>query len=66
MDEIEKIKEIYSNPSDFNNKELLDALTILNQEYEKTKYLIIDLTKHLDTLEEHYQKIQKEYVLRNG
>ncbi len=56
----EKIIEIVSNPQDRSNKDLNECLSFLNDEFEKTKSLIISLTKHLDGVEGSYNKINDE------
>lgn len=54
------LTEIYSNAKDKSNKTLFEARDFLIEEHEKTKQLIIDLTRHLDTVEEYYEGINKE------
>ena len=56
----EKIIEIVSNPQDRSNKDLNECLGFLNDEFEKTKSLIISLTKHLDGVEGSYNTINDE------
>jgi hypothetical protein len=41
-------------------------LDIINNDYETTKDNIIKLTYYLDSLEENYNKVLKEYKKRNG
>lgn len=57
---IEKINNIIKNAKDKPNKDLLDCRDILFEEFEKTKQLIIDLTKHLDAVENNYNIINDE------
>jgi len=38
----------------------------LQEEFEKTKQLIIDLTRHMDTVEIYYEKILKELENRKN
>lgn len=54
------LTEIYKNVKDKPNKVLFDARDFLMDEHEKTKQLIIDLTRHLDTVQEYYEEINKE------
>lgn len=56
----DKIIEIVKNVSDKPNKDLLEARTTLLDEFTKTKELIIDLTRHLEIVEEYYETINKE------
>lgn len=56
----EKLVEIVSNPDVKSNKDLNECLEILNDEFEKTKTLILSLTKHLDSVEGAYDKINNE------
>lgn len=56
----EKLVEIVSSPDVKSNKDLNECLGILNDEFEKTKTLILSLTKHLDAVEEAYDKINNE------
>jgi len=55
-----KLVEIVSSPDVKSNKDLNECLGILNDEFEKTKTLILSLTKHLDAVEEAYDKINNE------
>ena len=56
----EKLVEIVSSPDVKSNKDLNECLEILNDEFEKTKTLILSLTKHLDAVEEAYDIINNE------
>lgn len=56
----EKLIDIVKDVENKSNKDLLTALSVLNDEFEKTKNLIIDLTRHLDLVESHYNLINKE------
>jgi hypothetical protein len=61
-----KTIEVINDPSSSSNSELTLALEIINKDYETTKDTIIKLTYHLDSLEETYNKVLKEYNKRNG
>jgi len=61
---IDKIVEIVTNSENKSNKDLLDAIHILSEEFEKTKDLVIDLTKHMDEVQVMYEKINKELEKR--
>jgi hypothetical protein len=60
MDLLNKIVDISNNVKDKSNKDLFFALNELTDEFEKTKKLIIDLTRHLDNVEEMYNKVNEE------
>lgn len=55
-----KVLEISNDVENAVNKDLITAKNALNDEYEKTKELIIDLTYHLESVEKMYEKIIKE------
>lgn len=56
----DKINNIIENVTDKPNKDLLECRDILADEFEKTKMLIIDLTRHLDVVEKSYNIINDE------
>lgn len=63
----QKILEVSQNLSESTNKDLMNSMELLKQDFEQTKSNIIYLTKHLDGLEFVYNKILKEYESRiNG
>jgi hypothetical protein len=62
--EIEKINEIIKSYKDKPNKQLFEVLEILGDEFNKTKELIVNLTNHLEIVENEYNKINEEYNLR--
>ena len=45
---------------DKSNKDLFLVVNELYTEYEKTKQLIIDLTRHLETVESLYNDVNNE------
>ena len=55
-----KVNEILDNPSIKPNKDLIECRDFLYAEFEKTKQLIIDLTRHLDIVESNYNVINNE------
>ena len=61
----EKIIEIVSEVENKSNKDLTQVVNFLHEEFYKTKNLIIDLTRHLDTVEEMYNKANNELENRN-
>jgi len=58
--EKEKIIEVVENVKEKSNKDLLESRDTLLVEFEKTKQLIIDLTRHLEAVEVSYEEINKE------
>lgn len=56
----DKIIDIVENAKDKSNKDLIESRDILALEFEKTKELIINLTRHLETVSEYYETINKE------
>lgn len=58
--DINKIIEISNDVENKSNKDLFSSLEILSVEFEKTKTLIVDLTRHLESVELMYEKINKE------
>lgn len=61
----DKIIEIANDSENKPNKDLISARDILMTEFEKTKELIIDLTRHLDAVEDLYNKVNNEIKKRN-
>jgi hypothetical protein len=57
---INKINEVVNDVENKSNKDLIDAIHLLSEEFEKTKDLIIDLTNHMDSVQIMYEKIDKE------
>jgi hypothetical protein len=55
-----KLIEIIENIEDKSNNDLLIAQKELYDEFNKTKELIIDLTRHLDGVEELYNNVNDE------
>lgn len=64
--DIKKIIDIVSDVENKPNKDLISAEVILFEEFEKTKSLIIELTEHLEKVEESYLTITKEIQRRTG
>lgn len=60
----EKIKEVLKNYKNKPNKDLTYVMDYLQIDFNKTKELIIQLTKHLDKTEKEYNKVYKEYKKR--
>lgn len=60
-----KIREIISDYKSLPNKDLELGLSKISEDFEETKKLIVRLTHHLDSLENNYNNILKEYKSRN-
>jgi hypothetical protein len=48
------------------NKEILEEMASLKEEFDKTKSLIFNLTHHLDSVEDEYNKLNNEIKTRKG
>lgn len=60
----EKVLEILKDYKNKSNNELIQVLSFLNEDFEKTKDLLIKLSKHLDSTEDSYNKILDELTKR--
>ena len=60
----EKILNIVADIENKSNKDLLAAESFLFEEFETAKKLAIDLTRHMDTVEEIHEKVIKEIAKR--
>lgn len=56
----DKIIEVVNNVKDKSNKDLLESRDLLMSEFEKTKELIINLTRHMEIVEDYYKTINEE------
>jgi len=61
-----KTMEVIENPSNYSNSDLQMAMDVINKDFELVKQTLIDMTYHLDSLEDSYNKVLKEYNKRNG
>ena len=61
----EKIIEITQDVENKSNKDLFAVESELFEEFQKTKELILDLTVHLDSIENLYNKVIDEIDTRN-
>lgn len=59
-----KIVEIAQDVENKSNKDLFIVVNELYEEFEKTKQLIVDLTRHLDTVELYFNKVNNEIEKR--
>jgi hypothetical protein len=62
--EKEKLFEIAKDPKNKSNKDLFIVVDELYIEHEKTKNLIIDLTRHLESIEILYNDVNNEIEKR--
>ena len=62
--ESQKLIEIANDVGNKSNKDLVIVADELSEEFEKTKELIIDLTRHLDGVESLYNKVNKDLEKR--
>jgi len=62
--EKEKILNIVTDVKNKSNKDLQEALIFLSEEFDNTKNLIIDLTRHMDSVEDIYNKVNEEIKKR--
>jgi hypothetical protein len=60
----EKLKRVITDYKSLPNKDLEFGLEKISEDFESTKELLIKLSLHLDSLEENYNKILKEYKSR--
>jgi hypothetical protein len=62
--ESKKLIEIAEDVENKSNNDLLMVANELYEEFESTKQLIIDLTRHLDGVESLYNNVNKEIKKR--
>lgn len=55
-----QIEDIVQNVKDKPNKVLVESRDVLKSEFEKTKDLILELTRHMDAVKESYETINEE------
>jgi archaellum component FlaC len=58
--------EIVKDYKNRSNKDLVLAMEKINSEFEETKKIVINLSKHLDRLEKTYNDILIEYKHRTN
>ena len=63
---IEKFQNIISDLENSSNKEVSEALDFLKNDFEETKNMLIDLSNHLDNIENLYNSVLVEYNKRNN
>jgi hypothetical protein len=62
--EKEKVLNIIDDVENKSNKDLQDALSFLDKEFNETKSLAIELTRHMDSVQVMYDKINEEIKKR--
>jgi len=60
------MEKTLKNYKDKANKKILEEMASLKEEFEKTKSLIFNLTHHLDSVENEYNKLNNEIKTRKG
>jgi DNA anti-recombination protein RmuC len=60
------MEKTLENYKDKANKEILEEMVSLKEEFDKTKSLIFNLTHHLDSVENEYNKLNNEIKTRKG
>jgi hypothetical protein len=58
--DVNVLKDIVENVKDKPNKTLITSRDFLHEEFNKTKELIIDLTRHLDAVGSWYDTVNNE------
>ena len=58
--EPKEIEDVVKNVKDKPNQLLIDSRKILHLEFEKTKELVLELTRHMDAVKESYEVINEE------
>lgn len=64
--EQDKLLEILKNYKNKSNKDLINALDFLYDDFNNTKDLLVKLTHHLDTTEISYNKLLEEINKRTN
>jgi hypothetical protein len=59
-----KILEVINNAENKSNKDLMSVIQELESEHTKTKEIIINLTHHLESIENFYNIVNKELSKR--
>ena len=61
-----KTLEVINDPKSSSNSDLIMAMDVLQKDFESVKETLIKLTHHLDTLENTYNTVLKEYNTRTN
>jgi hypothetical protein len=62
--DVNKIHEIVNEAEHKPNKDLYSVEELLSQEFEKTKDLIIELTRHLESVRHMHEIVSNEITKR--
>jgi hypothetical protein len=62
----DEVSEIIANIKNKGNSDLTKVMDFLNEDFEETKNLIVELSLHLDNIETLYDTVLKEYNSRNN
>jgi len=54
------MKEFFKEYKDKPNKELLEMMSTLKEEFDKTKSILINLTLHIEDVEKKFNLVNKE------
>ena len=63
---IEEFNEIIADIKNRSNGDLTKVMDFLRDDFDETKDMIIDLTKHLDNIERMYDLIHNEFKRRTN
>jgi hypothetical protein len=61
-----KTMEVINDPKSSSNSDLILAMEVVQKDFESVKETLIKLTHHLDSLENTYNSILKEYNNRTN
>jgi len=61
-----KTIEVINDPKSSSNSDLIMAMEVLQKDFESVKETLLNLTHHLDTLENTYNSVLKEYNTRTN
>ena len=61
-----RMEELIKKYKDEPNKNILIEMSKLKEEFDKTKTLVINLTEHLDSVENRYNLLNNEMKKRNA
>jgi hypothetical protein len=62
----ERVLETIKDYKNSSNKDITDALDLLNQDFEFTKKMLIEMSHHLDKVENTYNLLLKELKNRQN
>jgi hypothetical protein len=62
----DEVSEIIADIKNRGNSDLTKVMDFLNEDFEETKNLIVELSLHLDNIETLYDTVLKEYNTRNN